>query len=188
MRIEPRPLPQTLPFLGEMPTLLTRLYAARGVQSQAELDKSLARLIPYQQLKGIDAAVDLLVVALEQRQRILIVGDFDADGATASTVGMLGLRLLGAAHVDYLVPNRFEYGYGLTPEIVEVALTRTPQLLITVDNGISSIEGVAAAKKAGLSVLVTDHHLPGNELPAADAIVNPNQPGCEFPRDRKSVV
>ena len=181
MRIEPRPLPETLPFLGEMPTLLTRLYAARGVQSQAELDKSLARLIPYQQLKGIDAAVDLLVVALEQHQRILIVGDFDADGATASTVGMLGLRLLGAAHVDYLVPNRFEYGYGLTPEIVEVALTRTPQLLITVDNGISSIEGVAAAKKAGLSVLVTDHHLPGNELPAADAIVNPNQPGCEFP-------
>ncbi|WP_324833083.1 single-stranded-DNA-specific exonuclease RecJ [Pseudomonas saxonica] len=180
MRIEPRPLPETLPFLGEMPTLLTRLYAARGVQSQAELDKSLARLIPYQQLKGIDAAVDLLVVALEQRQRILIVGDFDADGATASTVGMLGLRLLGAAHVDYLVPNRFEYGYGLTPEIVEVALTRKPQLLITVDNGISSVEGVAAAKKAGLSVLVTDHHLPGNELPAADAIVNPNQPGCEF--------
>jgi len=181
MRIEPRPLPETLPFLGEMPTLLTRLYAARGVQSHTELDKSLARLIPYQQLKGIDAAVDLLVVALEQRQRILIVGDFDADGATASTVGMLGLRLLGAAHVDYLVPNRFEYGYGLTPEIVEVALTRTPQLLITVDNGISSVEGVAAAKKAGLSVLVTDHHLPGNELPAADAIVNPNQPGCEFP-------
>ena len=181
MRIEPRPLPETLPFLGEMPTLLTRLYAARGVQSQAELDKSLARLIPYQQLKGIDAAVDLLVVALEQHQRILIVGDFDADGATASTVGMLGLRLLGAAHVDYLVPNRFEYGYGLTPEIVEVALTRQPQLLITVDNGISSVEGVAAAKKAGLSVLVTDHHLPGNELPAADAIVNPNQPGCEFP-------
>ena len=181
MRIEPRPLPETLPFLGEMPTLLTRLYAARGVQSQAELDKSLARLIPYQQLKGIDAAVDLLVVALEQRQRILIVGDFDADGATASTVGMLGLRLLGAAHVDYLVPNRFEYGYGLTPEIVAVALQREPQLLLTVDNGISSVEGVAAAKAAGLTVLVTDHHLPGPELPAADAIVNPNQPGCEFP-------
>ena len=181
MRIEPRPLPEILPFLGEMPTLLTRLYAARGVQSQAELDKRLARLIPYQQLKGIEAAVDLLVQALDQRQRILIVGDFDADGATASTVGMLGLRLLGAAHVDYLVPNRFEYGYGLTPEIVEVALTREPQLLITVDNGISSVEGVAAAKKAGLKVLVTDHHLPGTELPAADAIVNPNQPGCAFP-------
>ncbi|WP_339546500.1 single-stranded-DNA-specific exonuclease RecJ [Pseudomonas sp. RA_35y_Pfl2_P32] len=181
MRIEPRQLPATLPFLGDLPPLLTRLYAARGVQSEAELDKSLARLIPFQQLKGIEAAVDLLVVALEQRQRILIVGDFDADGATASTVGVLGLRLLGAAHVDYLVPNRFEYGYGLTPEIVEVALTRTPQLLITVDNGISSVEGVAAAKKAGLKVLVTDHHLPGDELPQADAIVNPNQPGCAFP-------
>jgi single-stranded-DNA-specific exonuclease len=181
MRIEPRPLPDTLPFLGDLPPLLTRLYAARGVHSAAELDKSLARLLPYQQLKGIDAAVDLLVEALAQRQRILIVGDFDADGATASTVGVLGLRLLGAAHVDYLVPNRFEYGYGLTPEIVQVALERQPQLLITVDNGISSVEGVAAAKAAGLKVLVTDHHLPGHELPAADAIVNPNQPGCEFP-------
>ncbi|KAF1024578.1 MAG: Single-stranded-DNA-specific exonuclease RecJ [Pseudomonas sp.] len=181
MRIDPRPLPDVLPFLGELPPLLTRLYAARGVQSQDELDKSLARLIPYQQLKGIDAAVDLLVVALEQRQRILVVGDFDADGATASTVGTLGLRLLGAAHVDYLVPNRFEYGYGLTPEIVAVALQRKPQLLITVDNGISSVEGVAAAKAAGLKVLVTDHHLPGDELPLADAIVNPNQPGCAFP-------
>lgn len=181
MRIEPRQLPATLPFLGDLPPLLTRLYAARGVLSEAELDKSLARLIPFQQLKGIDAAVDLLVTALEQRHRILIVGDFDADGATASTVGVLGLRLLGAAHVDYLVPNRFEYGYGLTPEIVEVALTREPQLLITVDNGISSVEGVAAAKRAGLKVLITDHHLPGDELPQADALVNPNQPGCEFP-------
>jgi single-stranded-DNA-specific exonuclease len=181
MRIEPRLLPDTLPFLGDLPPLLTRLYAARGVLSEVELDKSLARLIPYQRLKGIDAAVDLLVTALNERQRILIVGDFDADGATASTVGVLGLRLLGAAHVDYLVPNRFEYGYGLTPEIVAVALQREPQLLITVDNGISSVDGVAAAKAAGLQVLVTDHHLPGHELPAADAIVNPNQPGCEFP-------
>jgi single-stranded-DNA-specific exonuclease len=181
MRIEPRPLPQTLPFLGDMPPLLNRLYAARGVSSAEELDKSLARLIPFQRLKGIEAAVELLVTAIDQRQRILIVGDFDADGATASAVGVLGLRLLGAAHVDYLVPNRFEYGYGLTPEIVAVALQREPQLLVTVDNGISSVEGVAAAKAAGLQVLVTDHHLPGHELPAADAIVNPNQPGCEFP-------
>lgn len=181
MRIESRQLPDTLPFLGDLPPLLTRLYAARGVLTQEELDKGLARLIPYQQLKGIDAAVDLLVTALQQRQRILIVGDFDADGATASTVGVLGLRLLGAAHVDYLVPNRFEYGYGLTPEIVKVALEREPDLLMTVDNGISSVEGVAAAKAAGLQVLVTDHHLPGHELPAADAIVNPNQPGCTFP-------
>ncbi|RMO19997.1 RecJ protein [Pseudomonas cichorii] len=181
MRIEPRLLPDTLPFLGDLPPLLTRLYAARGVMSEDELDKVLKRLIPYRELKGIDAAVDLLVTALRERQRILIVGDFDADGATASTVGVLGLRLFGAAHVDYLVPNRFEYGYGLTPEIVEVALQRKPQLLITVDNGISSVEGVAAAKAAGLSVLVTDHHLPGHELPKADAIVNPNQPGCTFP-------
>jgi single-stranded-DNA-specific exonuclease len=181
MRIEPRELPDTLPYLGDLPPLLTRLYAARGVASEAELDKGLARLIPYQQLKGIDAAVDLLVTAFQQRQRILIVGDFDADGATASTVGVLGLRLLGAAHVDYLVPNRFEFGYGLTPEIVQVALERQPELLMTVDNGISSVEGVAAAKAAGLQVLVTDHHLPGHELPAADAIVNPNQPGCTFP-------
>ena len=181
MRIESRPLPEVLPDLGALPPLLTRLYAARGVQSAAELDKGLARLIPYQQLKGMDTAVELLVQGLEQGQRMLIVGDFDADGATASTVGVLGLRMLGAAHVDYLVPNRFEYGYGLTPEIVAVALERQPQLLITVDNGISSVEGVAAAKAAGLTVLVTDHHLPGAELPAADAIVNPNQPGCDFP-------
>lgn len=181
MRIDLRPLPATLPDLGQLPPLLTRLYAARGVQSAAELDKGLARLIPYQQLKGIDAAVQLLVEALEQRQRILYVGDFDADGATASSVGVLGLRMLGAAHVDYLVPNRFDYGYGLTPEIVAVALQRQPDLLVTVDNGISSVDGVAAAKAAGLKVLVTDHHLPGPELPAADAIVNPNQPGCDFP-------
>ena len=181
MRIELRPLPANLPDLGDLPPLLTRLYAARGVRSVVELDKGLARLIPYQQLRGIDAAVSLLVTALQQGQRILIVGDFDADGATASAVGMLGLRMLGAAHVDYLVPNRFEYGYGLTPEIVAVALQREPQLLLTVDNGISSVEGVAAAKAAGLTVLVTDHHLPGPQLPAADAIVNPNQPGCEFP-------
>ncbi|HWV08519.1 MAG TPA: single-stranded-DNA-specific exonuclease RecJ, partial [Pseudomonas sp.] len=181
MRIEPRPLPAQLPDLGNLPPLLTRLYAARGVRSPDELDKGLARLIPYQQLKGIEAAVELLVQGLQQRQRMLIVGDFDADGATASTVGVLGLRMLGAAHVEYLVPNRFEYGYGLTPEIVAVALERRPELLITVDNGISSVDGVAAAKAAGLKVLVTDHHLPGPELPSADAIVNPNQPGCAFP-------
>lgn len=181
MRIVPRSLPSVLPDLGDLPPLLTRLYAARGVQSAAELDKALARLIPYRELKGIDTAVELLVTALESRQRMLIVGDFDADGATASSVGVLALRMLGAAHVDYLVPNRFEYGYGLTPEIVAVALDKRPELLITVDNGISSIDGVAAAKAAGLKVLVTDHHLPGPELPAADAIVNPNQPGCGFP-------
>lgn len=181
MRIESRPLPDALPDLGDLPPLLTRLYASRGVRSAAELDKGLARLIPYAQLKGIEAAVALLVSALERRERILVVGDFDADGATASSVAVLGLRQLGAAQVDYLVPNRFEYGYGLTPEIVAVALQRQPQLLVTVDNGISSVDGVAAAKAAGLRVLVTDHHLPGAELPDADAIVNPNQHGCTFP-------
>jgi single-stranded-DNA-specific exonuclease len=184
MRIEARPIPAELPDLGDLPPLLTRLYASRGVQSAAELDKGLARLLPYQQLKGIDTAVELLVQALQQQQRMLIVGDFDADGATASAVGMRGLRLLGAAHVEYLVPNRFEYGYGLTPEIVAVALERQPELLITVDNGISSVDGVAAANAAGLPVLVTDHHLPGAELPDAAAIVNPTQLGCSFPSAR----
>lgn len=181
MRIEQRPLPDVLPDLGDIPPLLTRIYAARGVQHATELEKGLARLLPTHLLKGMDAAVQLLAQALQQRQRVLIVGDFDADGATASCVGMLGLRMLGAAHVDYLVPNRFDYGYGLTPEIVAVALQRQPDVLVTVDNGISSIEGVAAAQAAGLKVIVTDHHLPGAELPTADAIVNPNQPGCEFP-------
>lgn len=181
MRIEQRPLPDVLPNLGDIPPLLTRIYAARGVQSAIELEKGLARLLPTYLLKGMEDAVHLLAQALELRQRILIVGDFDADGATASCVAVLGLRMLGAAHVDYLVPNRFDYGYGLTPEIVEVALQRQPDVLVTVDNGISSLEGVAAAQAAGLKVLVTDHHLPGAELPTADAIVNPNQPGCEFP-------
>lgn len=181
MRIESRPLPEALPDLGDLPPVLTRLYAARGVRSAEELDKGLARLIPYGRMKGIEAAVALLVSALERRERILVVGDFDADGATASSVAVLGLRQLGAASVDYLVPNRFEYGYGLTPEIVAVALQRRPDLLITVDNGISSLDGVAAAKAAGLRVLVTDHHLPGAALPEADAIVNPNQHGCAFP-------
>lgn len=181
MRIESRALPESLPDLGDLPPLLTRLYASRGVLCAEELDKSLARLIPFAYLKGIGEAVELLVEALEQHQSILFVGDFDADGATASAVGVLGLRLLGAAQVDYLVPNRFEYGYGLTPEIVAVAVARRPDLLVTVDNGISSCEGVAAARAAGLKVLITDHHLPGRDLPLADAIVNPNQPGCGFP-------
>ncbi len=125
--------------------------------------------------------VPLVASALAGRQRVLIVGDFDADGATSTALAVLALRAMGATRVDFLVPNRFEYGYGLTPEIVTLAETFDPDLLITVDNGISSIDGVAAAKNAGIKVLVTDHHLPGRELPAADAIVNPSQPGCDFP-------
>ena len=181
MRIESRVVPAELPDLGDLPPLLTRLYAARGVRSATELDKSLKALLPWTLFKGMDRAVAVLREALEQRQSILIVGDFDCDGATASSVAVLGLRALGVAQVDYLVPNRFEYGYGLTPEIVAVALESQPDVLVTVDNGISSIEGVAAAKAAGLKVVVTDHHLPAEQLPAADAIVNPSQPGCEFP-------
>jgi len=181
MRIDSRVLPDELPDLGDLPPLLTRLYAARGVRSAAELDRSLKALLPWQLFKGMEQAVAVLREALEQRQSILVVGDFDCDGATASTVAVLGLRALGAAQVDYLVPNRFEYGYGLTPEIVEVALAKRPDVLVTVDNGISSIDGVAAARAAGLKVVVTDHHLPGEQLPAADAIVNPSQPGCDFP-------
>jgi len=181
MRIDTRQLPSHLPDLGDLPPLLTRLYAARGVQNKAELSHSLAQLAPWQSLKGIDGAVTLLLRARQQQQRILVVGDFDADGATASAVALLGLRALGFKQVDYLVPNRFEYGYGLSPVIVEVAQSRKPDLLITVDNGISSLEGVAAAKAAGMSVLITDHHLAAAELPKADALVNPNQPGCPFP-------
>lgn len=160
---------------------LCDIYAARGITSAQELERSLHAMLRPQQLKGLDDAVALLVDAIESRQSLLIVGDFDADGATSSALGMLALRDMGAASVQYLVPNRFDFGYGLTPEIVEVAKIRKPDMIITVDNGISSIEGVEAAKAAGIKVLVTDHHLPGKTLPAADAIVNPNQPGCEFP-------
>ncbi len=166
--------------LATLPPLLQRIYAGRGIEDAGELDHGLERLPRPDTLLGIDRAVDLLLQALEQRWRILIVGDYDADGATSTALGMLALPALGFGQVDYLVPDRFVYGYGLTPEIVALARERTPDLIITVDNGIASIEGVAAAREAGIRVLVTDHHLPGDALPAADAIVNPNQPGCGF--------
>lgn len=161
--------------------LLARVYSARGVQSAEELDLSLQHLLPPQQLLNADKAAVLLADALAAGERMLIVGDFDADGATSTALAMLVLRACGAQHVDYLVPNRFEYGYGLTPEIVQLAKGRSPDLIITVDNGISSLEGVALANTLGMRTLITDHHLAGAELPAADVIVNPNQPGCEFP-------
>ena len=159
---------------------LQQIYAARGLSAATELERSLKGLLHPAELKGLDAAVALLVGAMVARQRVLIVGDFDCDGATSSTLAVLALKAMGIADVSYLVPNRFEYGYGLTPEIVEVAKGMAPDLIVTVDNGISSIEGVAAAKAAGIKVLVTDHHLPGDDTPAADAIVNPNQRGCSF--------
>ena len=161
--------------------LLRKIYESRGIHSLDELELGLTHLLQPSLLKGMDAATDLLFDCLKNQQRFLIVSDFDADGATSCVVAMKALSSFGASYVDYIVPNRFEYGYGLTPEIVELAKTRRPDLIITVDNGISSIEGVAAAQAAGIKVLVTDHHLPGREAPGADAIVNPNQFGCEFP-------
>ncbi len=166
---------------GGLHPVLARLYAARAVQHADELDLSLERLLPPDRLKNLDTAVALLAESLRAGQRILIVADFDADGATSCALAVRALRSMGAHDVRFVVPNRFEYGYGLTPEIVAVAAQQQPHLLITVDNGISSIEGVRAAKTLGLRVLITDHHLPGAELPAADAIVNPNQTGDDFP-------
>ena len=161
--------------------MLARIYSQRGISSIDQLEKGLSHLLPFAELSGIEQAADLLANAVKEQQRILIVGDFDCDGATSSALAVRALRMMGANHVDYLVPNRFEYGYGLTPEIVAVAAEKEPDIIVTVDNGISSIEGVAAANKHNIRVLVTDHHLQGAELPAAAAIVNPNQQGDEFP-------
>lgn len=173
------PVPATLQCLHPV---LARLYAARGVQSLDDVQHKLKHLATAQQLHGMNAALALLTTALQQQQRIVIVGDFDADGATSTALSVLALRAMGARYVDYLVPNRFKFGYGLTPEIVDVALAeKKPHLIMTVDNGISSREGVERAKQAGVKVLITDHHLTGKTLPNADAIINPNQPDCGFP-------
>jgi len=181
-KIARRELPENIPPLSiELHPVLDRIYRARNITSMDELDYKLTQLHQFTSLSGITAAVKLLEQALWQQQRVLVVGDFDADGATSSALAVKALRQFGLRHVNYLVPNRFEFGYGLTPEIVAVAADYDPQLIITVDNGISSIEGVAAAQKRGIKVLVTDHHLPGAQLPAADAIVNPNFPGDVFP-------
>ncbi len=161
--------------------LLARVYRGRGIDSMQQLDLGLAQLLPPTQLLNADRAAILLADAIAADQKILIVGDFDADGATSTALAICALRAFGAAHVDYLVPNRFDYGYGLTPEIVALAARDKPDLIITVDNGISSLEGVAAANELGITTLITDHHLAGRELPAADVIVNPNQSGCDFP-------
>ena len=182
--ISRRDIPQdavSIDLPGHLSPLLQRIYQARGITCSNDLERTLSFLESSAAMKGIDHAATLLAEAVTGQQRILIVGDFDADGATSSALGVLALRAMGAASVDFLVPNRFEYGYGLSPDIVEVAKERRPDLLVTVDNGISSIEGVKAARAAGMKVLVTDHHLAGDELPEADAIVNPNQPGCPFP-------
>ena len=166
--------------------LLARLYAARGVCAKDELDDALARLLPPDTLLGAREAARLLADAIRDDKRLCIVADYDCDGATACAVGLRGLSRLGARHVSYLVPDRVVDGYGLTPNIAERVADGGADVLITVDNGIASVDGVAAAKARGLAVLVTDHHLPGPELPAADVLVNPNQPGCGF--ESKSIA
>ena len=163
-----------------IPPVLARIYAARGIAGVAELDHRLAALPSFATLKNIDLAAQRLCRAIAASEKIVIVADYDADGATACAIGLRGLRSFGAA-VDFIVPNRFEFGYGLTPEIVALAARMSPRLLVTVDNGIASVEGVAAAAARGIDVLITDHHLPGAELPSPAIIVNPNQPGCTFP-------
>jgi single-stranded-DNA-specific exonuclease len=166
-------------FAAHMHPVLRRVYAARGIGSDADLDLSLDRLLPIGTLENVDAAAQLLL-AHRAAGRVLVIGDFDADGATSSALMVRALRALRFAHVDFLVPDRFRFGYGLTPGIVGLAESRRPTLLVTVDNGVSSVEGVEAARALGVPVLVTDHHLPGATLPRAEVIVNPNLPGSQF--------
>ncbi len=182
-RTKPRPIRKrvigkggSLP--GELDPVIARIYASRGITNSSELDYGLSRLLPVRSLDGIDRAVEVLLG--HQSGRIVIIGDFDADGATSTALVMRCLTRLGFADVSYLVPNRFDFGYGLTPEIVAVAAERDPDLLLTVDNGVSSIAGVAEANRRGIDVLVTDHHLPGESLPEAASILNPNLRGNDF--------
>ena len=182
-RIITRPVPTRAALMLEQSgvhPLLARLYAARGIKDKSELATRLDALLPPNQLKGAEEAATLLADAIAAQRRILIVADYDCDGATACAVGLRALKAFGAK-VDSLVPNRFDTGYGLSPEVVRLAAPRRPDLIVTVDNGIASVDGVAEAKRRGIATLITDHHLPGPALPAADVIVNPNQPGCAFP-------
>ncbi|EEC5264819.1 single-stranded-DNA-specific exonuclease RecJ [Salmonella enterica subsp. enterica] len=172
---------ETAELPADLPPLLRRLYASRGVRSARELERSVKGMLPWQQLSGIDNAVEILYNAFREGIRIIVVGDFDADGATSTALSVLGMRALGCDNISYLVPNRFEDGYGLSPEVVDQAKARGAQLIITVDNGISSHAGVSHAKTLGIPVIVTDHHLPGDTLPDAEAIINPNLRDCEFP-------
>ncbi|WP_370293916.1 single-stranded-DNA-specific exonuclease RecJ [Thalassolituus sp.] len=170
-----------LPVLDHLHPVLNRVYSARGITSPDDLELTLQTLLPYHSMSGISEAVAALVPVVTQGRRLLVVGDFDADGATSTAVALRALAMMGATDVGYLVPNRFDFGYGLTPELVDVARDMSPDLIMTVDNGIAALQGVAAANAAGIPVVVTDHHLAGDQLPEALAIVNPNQPGCEFP-------
>src|ERR1700719_4531617 len=166
-------------FAAPLHPVLRRVYAARGIENASDLDLSLDRLLPVGSLEGLDAATRLLA-AHRAAGRVLVIGDFDADGATSTALVVRALRAMNFAHVDFLVPNRFRFGYGLTPEIVALAASRTPSLIVTVDNGVSSVAGVEAAREMGVPVLVTDHHLPGAVLPRAEVILNPNLPDSRF--------
>ncbi|VUS30165.1 single-stranded-DNA-specific exonuclease RecJ [Klebsiella spallanzanii] len=166
---------------SDLPPLLQRLYASRGVRSAQELERGVKGMLPWSQLTGVEKAVEMLYGAFKQNLHIVVVGDFDADGATSTALSVLALRALGYGNVSYLVPNRFEDGYGLSPEVVDQAHARGAQMIMTVDNGISSHAGVDHAHALGIPVLVTDHHLPGDTLPAAEATINPNLRDCEFP-------
>lgn len=177
-----RPRPDlVVPLSTELPLWVQALYVQRGVTEPSELNKGLEYLLPFDTMKGTREGAALLADALAKQENILIIGDFDSDGATSTALAVSVLRAFGAQHVDYLVPNRFEYGYGLTPEIVEVASKRQPNMIITVDNGIASLEGADACLEKHINLLITDHHLPGDSLPHAAAIINPNQPECTFP-------
>lgn len=179
-RIVRRDCKAASPQLADLPELLQRIYTFRDIQGAEEISRELVDLLPFSGMKGIVAAAQRLVQAIQRQQRIIIVGDFDADGATSTALGVRALRAFGAEDVHFLVPNRFHFGYGLTPEIVAVAQESEPDLLITVDNGISSVDGVKAARDAGIDVIITDHHLAPDELPADCIIVNPNQPDDTF--------
>ncbi|HIF9161543.1 TPA: single-stranded-DNA-specific exonuclease RecJ [Photobacterium damselae] len=181
IEIKRRPEADISGFSDAIPARLKRIYASRGITHDGELERGAKGLLSYNQLHGMAQAVDLLEQALRNNQRIIIVGDFDADGATSSALSVLAFKMLGCQNVDYLVPNRFDDGYGLSPEVVDQALAKGVEVIMTVDNGVSSLSGVAYAKEKGLTVVVTDHHLPGDILPNADAIVNPNLNECGFP-------
>ncbi|EEZ84977.1 single-stranded-DNA-specific exonuclease RecJ [Vibrio alginolyticus] len=181
IEIQRRPEPDLSLLPDSIPPILKRIYINRGITDLSQLETSARGLHSYQKLGGIEQAVDLLFQAIKEQKRIIVVGDFDADGATSSALSVLALRMLGSHNVDYLVPNRFEDGYGLSPEVVDQALELGAEMIMTVDNGVSSIEGVRYAKENGITVLVTDHHLPGQVLPDVDAMVNPNLDSCSFP-------
>lgn len=181
IQLRRREADETAELPADLPPLLRRLYASRGVRSAQGLERSVKGMLPWQQLSGVEKAVEILYNAFREGTRIVVVGDFDADGATSTALSVLGMRSLGCNNISYLVPNRFEDGYGLSPEVVDQAHARGAQLIVTVDNGISSHTGVEHARALGIPVVVTDHHLPGDTLPDAEAIINPNLRDCDFP-------